>query len=128
MIVCVLSAAAQAQEPKKIPRIGVLVTGSRSSVGHDAFRRALRDLGYIEFQNIAIEYRSAEGRNARQPELARELVNMNVDVLVSRGGNDVTRALMQATKTIPIVMTAGSDAVVRGLLQALRVREAMSQV
>jgi putative tryptophan/tyrosine transport system substrate-binding protein len=69
--------------------------------------------------HIAIEYRSAEGKNARQPELARELVNMNVNVLVSGGGNDVTRALMQATKTIPIVMTAASDAVARGLISSL---------
>jgi putative tryptophan/tyrosine transport system substrate-binding protein len=111
--------AAQAQEPKKVPRVGVLVTGSHSSVWHDAFRQALRELGYIEGRNIAIEYRSAEGRNAVQPELARELVNKNVDVIVSGGGNDVTRALMQATKTIPIVMTAGSDAVARGLISSL---------
>jgi putative tryptophan/tyrosine transport system substrate-binding protein len=79
----------------------------------------LRELGYIEGHNIALEYRSADGKNVRQPELARELVNMNVDVLVSGGGNDVTRALMQATKTIPIVMTAGSDAVARGLISSL---------
>jgi ABC-type uncharacterized transport system substrate-binding protein len=111
--------AAQAQEPKKIPRVGVLVTGSGSYVGRDAFPQTLRELGYIEGHNIAIEYRSADGKNARQPELARELVKMNVDVLVSGGGNDVTRSLMQATKTIPIVMTAGSDAVARGLISSL---------
>ena len=119
MIEFFVSVAAQAQEPKKVPRVGVLVTGSHSTIGHNAFRQALRELGYIEPQNIAIEYRSAEGKNARQPELARELVNMNVNVLVSGGGNDVTRALMQATKTIPIVMTAGSDAVARGLISSL---------
>ncbi len=111
--------AAQAQEPKKIPRVGVLVTGSGSYIGRDAFPQTLRELGYIEGHNIIIEYRSAEGKSARQPELARELVNMNVDVLVSGGGNDVTRSLMQATKTIPIVMTAGSDAVARGLISSL---------
>ena len=111
--------AAEAQEPKKIPRVGVLVTGSGSYVGRDAFPQTLRELGYIEGHNIVIEYRSAEGKSARQPELARELVKMNVDVLVSGGGNDVTRSLMQATKTIPIVMTAGSDAVARGLISSL---------
>ena len=114
-----LSVPADAQHATKIPRVGVLVTGSGSNIWHDAFRQALRELGYIERQNIVIEYRSAEGRSARQPELARELVDMNVDVLVSGGGNDVTRALMQATKTIPIVMTAGSDAVARGLISSL---------
>ena len=114
-----LSAPVDAQQQKKHPRIGVLVTGSRASVWHDAFRQALRELGYMEGQNIAIEYRSAEGKNDRQPELARELVDRKVDVLISGGGNDVTRALMQATKTIPIVMTAGSDAVARGLISSL---------
>ena len=73
----------QAQETKKIPRVGVLVTGSGSYVGRDAFPQTLRELGYIEGHNIAIEYRSADGKNARQPELARELVKTNVDVLVS---------------------------------------------
>jgi putative tryptophan/tyrosine transport system substrate-binding protein len=120
MVVFALSrAAAAAEEPKKVPRVGVLVTGSGSYVGRDAFPQTLRELGYIEGHNIALEYRSADGKNVRQPELARELVNMNVDVLVSGGGNDVTRALMQATKTIPIVMTAGSDAVARGLISSL---------
>ena len=118
-LLTVCGARGEAQEPKKIPRVGVLVTGSGSYVGRDAFPQTLRELGYIEGHNIVIEYRSAEGKNARQPELARELVNMNVDVLVSGGGNDVTRALMQATKTIPIVMTAGSDAVARGLISSL---------
>jgi putative ABC transport system substrate-binding protein len=74
-LLTVCGARAEAQEPKKIPRVGVLVTGSGSYVGRDAFPQTLRELGYIEGHNIVIEYRSAEGKNARQPELARELVN-----------------------------------------------------
>jgi putative ABC transport system substrate-binding protein len=110
---------AHAQQHKTNQRIGVLLSGSRTPIWGDAFREALRELGYIEGQNIAIEYRNADGRNKRQPELARELVAMKVDVLVAGGGNDVTGALMQATKSIPIVMTAGSNAVARGMVSSL---------
>ena len=110
---------AQAQQPKKVPRIGVLLSGSGTPVWGEAFRQALRELGYIEGQNFAIEYRNADGRNDRQSELARELVAMKVDVLIAGGGNDVTGALMQATQSIPIVMTAGSNAVARGLISSL---------
>jgi putative ABC transport system substrate-binding protein len=96
-----------------------LLSGSRTPVWGEAFRQALRELGYIDGQNIAIEYRNADGRNDRQPQLARELVAQKVDVLIAGGGNDVTGALMQATKSIPIVMTAGSNAVARGLVSSL---------
>lgn len=116
---------AQAQ-PKNFPRIGVLLSGSRSPVWSEAFREALRELGYVEGKNITIEYRNAEGRNERQAKIANELVAMKVDVLVSGGGNDVTQALMSQTKTIPIVMTAGSNAVSRGLISSLPGREATS--
>ena len=109
----------EAQQTKKMPRIGILLSGSRTPIWGDAFRQALRELGYIDGQNIAIEYRTAEGRTKRQPELARELVAMKVDVLVAGGGNDVTGALMQATKSIPIVMTAGSNAMARGMVSSL---------
>ena len=111
--------SAEAQQAKKVQRIGVLLSGSRTPIWGDAFRQALRELGYIDGQNIAIEYRTAEGRNKRQPELARELVAMKVDVLVAAGGNDVTDALMRATKSIPIVMTAGSNPVARGMISSL---------
>ena len=93
--------------------VRVLIPGTKH------FAKRCESLDILEGQNVAIEYRSAEGKNDRQPELARELVAMKVDVLVSGGGNDVTRALMQATKTVPIVMTAGSDAVGRGLISTL---------
>ena len=114
-----LSVPVEAQQTKQMPRIGILLSGSRTPMWGDAFRQALRELGYIEGQNIAIEYRNAEGRNKRQPELAGELVAMKVDVLVAGGGNDVTGALMQATKSIPIVMTAGSNAMARGMVSSL---------
>ena len=117
IVIC--GAVAEAQQTKKMPRIGILLSGSRTPIWGDAFRQALRELGYIDGQNIAIEYRTAEGRNKRQPELARELVAMKVDVLVAAGGNDVTDALMRATKSIPIVMTAGSNPVARGMISSL---------
>jgi putative ABC transport system substrate-binding protein len=119
VVLTVCGAVAEAQQTKKMPRIGILLSGSRTPIWGDAFRQALRELGYIDGQNIAIEYRNAEGRNKRQPELARELVAMKVDVLVAGGGNDVTGALMQATKSIPIVMTAGSNAMARGMVSSL---------
>jgi putative ABC transport system substrate-binding protein len=85
----------------------------------DSFRQRLRELGYVEGQNIAIEYRSAEGKLDRLPDLAVELVGPKVDVLVSGGGNSATRALKQATTLIPIVMTFGSDPVAAGFVSSL---------
>lgn len=110
---------AVAQQPANNPRIAVLLSGAQNPFWVDAFRKALRELGYIEGKNIAIEYRNAEGKSDRQMQLARELVAMKVDVLVAGGGNDVTRALMETTKSIPIVMTSGSNAVARGLISSL---------
>lgn len=79
--------ATEAQQPAKVPRIGVLLSGSRSSTATrtDAFRQGLRELGYVEGQNIAIEYRYAEGKVDRLPPLAAELVRLNVDVIVAGG-------------------------------------------
>src|SRR5207249_8591950 len=97
---------AQAQQPNKIARIGyVRVVGVPSIPGPnvEAFRRGLRDLGYVEGENIVIEFRYAEGKPDRIPSLVAELVQLNVDVLVS--GDDTTiRVAKQTTKTIPIVM------------------------
>jgi putative tryptophan/tyrosine transport system substrate-binding protein len=111
----------QAQQPKKVPVMGLLDSGtsSASSTRIEAFRQGLRELGYVEGQNIAIEYRFAYGKNSRLPELAVELVRLQTAVLVAAGGNSTTRALQQASKTIPIVMTGGSDAVDGGLVSSL---------
>ena len=88
-----------AQQPKKVPRIGYL---SACAGPLEAIRLALRELGYIEGQNIAIEYRYAEGKRDRYPELAAELVRLKVDIIVVEGGT--VQAAKNATKTIPIVM------------------------
>jgi putative ABC transport system substrate-binding protein len=84
---------AQAQQPAKVPRIGVLLSGSRSSTATntDAFRQALREPGYVEGQNIAIEYQYADGKVDRLAELAAVLVGVKVDVLIAGGGNIDTR-------------------------------------
>jgi putative ABC transport system substrate-binding protein len=114
--------SATAQQPKKVPRIGFLVSGSRSStreVGQvEAFRQGLRELGYVEGKNIALEYRYAEGVEERLPNLATELVQLNVD-LIFAGGITGTQAAKNATQTIPIVMTSVTDPVGTGLVASL---------
>ena len=113
---------AEAQQPKKIPRIGYLSAGdpASESARSEAIRLALRELGYIEGQNIAIEYRYAEGKQDRYPELAAELVRLKVDIIVVAGGNVMVRAAKNATKTIPIVMSGvGADPVEAGLVESL---------
>ena len=112
----------EAQQPKKVPRIGYLSSGdpASESTRSEAIRLALRELGYIEGQNIATEYRYAEGKRDRFPELAAELVRLKVDIIVVAGGNRLIRAAKNATKTIPIVMTgAGVDPVEAGLVESL---------
>jgi ABC-type uncharacterized transport system substrate-binding protein len=110
---------AEAQQAKKVPRIGILSPLSSSADDLlDAFRQGLRELGYVEGRNIVIEYRSAEGRNDRLPELAAELVRLKVDVLVTTGPAAVG-AGKQATSTIPIVMGAVGDAVDFGFVASL---------
>jgi putative ABC transport system substrate-binding protein len=106
---------ANAQQPKKVPRIGYLSTGSRSSAVVEAFQQEVRDLGYIEGQNITIEYRSTEGMAERLPNLVAELVQLKVDIIVV-GGSPATQAAKNATKTIPIVMTSATDPVGIGLV------------
>ena len=115
-------AVAQAQQPKKVPRIGYLsaFNPARESTRSEAIRLALRELGYIEGQNIAIEYRYAEAKLDRYPELAAELVSLMVDIIVVAGGTATTLAAKNATKTIPIVMVGlGSDPVEAGLIDSL---------
>ncbi len=112
----------QAQQAKKVPRIGYFSSNdpATESTRAEAIRLALRELGYIEGQNIAIEYRYAEGKRDRLRELAAELVRLKVDVLVVLGGDPQVRAAKDATKTIPIVMAGqGSDPVEAGLIDSL---------
>ena len=113
---------AEAQQPKKIPRIGYLSAYDAASESSRAegVRLALRELGYIEGQNIAIEYRYAELKRDRYPELAAELVRLKVDIIVVAGGFIPIQAVKNATKTIPIVMAGGGgDPVKLGLVESL---------
>ena len=109
-----------AQQRGKTYRIGVLENVSRplNSAEFDAFRNGLRELGDIESQTFVVEYRSADGRNERFPDLAAELVRMGVDVIVTRG-TPATIAAKNATTTIPIVMVAVGDPVASGLVANL---------
>ena len=121
-LVLVIGVAADAQQPKKVSRIGYLsnIDPVRESARAEAIRLALRELGYIEGQNIAIEYRYAEGNFDRFPELAAELVRLKVDIILVSGGAIPVRAAKNATKTIPIVMVGGgTDPIEEGLLESL---------
>ena len=110
---------AEAQRPSKVPRIGYL---SRDSAeGHKsllaAFQQGLRELGYVDGQNITFEYRYAEGKRHRRSALAVELVRLKVDIIVTGGGG--VAAAKNATSTIPIVMTFSADPVRRGYVASL---------
>ena len=112
---------AEAQETAKIPRIGYLspFDAARESARAEAIRQRLRELGYIEGKNIAIEYRYAEGKDNRFSELAVELVRLKVDVILV-AGDVAVQAAKKATKTIPIVMIgSGSDPVEAGYVESL---------
>jgi putative ABC transport system substrate-binding protein len=113
------SVSAEAQQPARIPRIGILSPASESffSARDEAFRQRLRELGY-EGKNIVIEYRYAEGKGERVPELAAELVRLKVDVIVT-GGPGATLAAKKASATIPIVFAAADDPVGTGLVSSL---------
>jgi ABC-type uncharacterized transport system substrate-binding protein len=125
LIVVVLLAVgviAEAQQPEKVARIGYLTTQPTAldSGRRQEIRRALHVFGYIEGQNISMEYRSAEGKPDRAPALAAELVNLKVDVILVAGGYAVILAAKNATKTIPIVMVGGgTDPVESGLIDSL---------
>jgi len=112
---------ARAQQPK-VPRIGYLVTGSlQSPEGRgflDAFRQGLHEQGYVEGQNIVIEFRAAEGQMERFPALASELVRLKVDVIVAPN-TPAARAVQQATTTIPVVVPVMGDPVRDGLVASL---------
>ena len=115
-----LCASTEAQQAGKVPRIGILHGASASSVAArtEAFREGLRERGYVEGENILIEYRYAEGKSDRLPALAAELVRLNVDIIVTTGPI-VTRAAKEATSTIPIVMTNEGDPVGTGFVASL---------
>jgi putative ABC transport system substrate-binding protein len=117
-----VGAVAESQQSKKVPRIGYLsaVDPARDSARAEGIRLALRERGYIEGQNIASEYRYAQGKSDRFPELAAELVRLKVDIIVVAGGTGLILATKNATKTIPIVMTgSGGDPVELGLVESL---------
>jgi putative tryptophan/tyrosine transport system substrate-binding protein len=116
-----LYSSVDAQQPKKVPRIGYLSNGdpATESTRSEAIRLALRERGHIEGQNIATEYRYAEGKIDRYPELLAELVRLKVDIILVSGDIPV-RAAKNATKTIPIVMLGtGSDPVEAGHVESL---------
>ncbi len=117
-----LAAWVEAQQPKKVPRLGYLSSGNPTSESAraEAIRLALRERGYIEGQNIAMEYRYSEATRGRTPELLAELVRLNVDILVVSGGGFTVQAAMNATKTIPIVLVGtGLDPVDAGFVKSL---------
>jgi len=111
---------AEAQQAGKVYRIGMLESTSLAlnAANLAAFQQELRELGYVERQNYAIEYRSADGRPERFPDLAAELVRLKVDLIVTRGTTGALAA-KNATRTIPIVMATSGDPVAAGLVASL---------
>src|SRR5215468_4346205 len=120
LIAFALCTAADAQQPKKVPTVGFLVLAPRSSNTPrvEAFQQGLRDLGYVEGKTIVVEYRSADEKLDRLPELAAQLVHLKVDVIVT-GGDIVTRVVKDTTSTIPIVMPYDNDPVGSGFVANL---------
>ena len=110
--------AAEAQQPAKVPRIGLLTPGSPGDPFIEAFRQGLRALGYVEGQNIALEYRWAESKYDRLPGLASDLVRLNVDLIFARS-TPGARAAKNATTAIPIVFAAVTDPVNLGIVDSL---------
>jgi len=109
--------AAAAQQPQKVPQVGILSAFS-ASAREEAFRHGLRDLGYVEGQNVALRSRYAQGRFDKLPDLAAELVRLNVDVILA-SPTEAIRAAQRATKTIPIVMPVSGDPVGSGIVTSL---------
>jgi len=114
-----LNFPAEAQQPAKVWKIGVLVSSTQAlnASRDEALRQGLRDLGYQEGKNIVMEYRYAEGKTDRLAQLARELVEQKVDVIVV-GGTNVAVTAKQATSTIPIVVAGAGDLVEAGLIKS----------
>jgi putative ABC transport system substrate-binding protein len=119
LAVCTASLAAQAPQAPKVVRVGVFAGGGPAfQAGFEPFRKRLRQLGYTEGQSLALEVRNAEGRAERYPDLAAELVRLEVDLIVVQG-NAALAALQQATRTIPIVMVNIGDPVGAGFVASL---------
>ena len=127
LFLCILRAisiavcsTASAQQQRKTPHVGYLTISSLSSnaARNEAFRRGMRELGYVEGKNIVIEWRSGDGKVERQSELAAEVVRLKVNVIVTSGPT-MTRAAKQATATIPIVMAFDPDPVDNGFIAGL---------
>ncbi len=112
--------AARAEQPV-MPVIGLLFSGTREAFVNDSaeFDKGLKEIGYIDGQNVRIEYRYAAGQYDKLPALARELVNLKVDVLATAGGEPAALAAKAATSTIPIVFGIGGDPVKVGLVASL---------
>jgi len=116
-----LGSSADAQQPAKIPRIGVLSTAGDSRIPGfqiEAFRKGLLDIGYIDGKNVLVDYRYAEGNQDRLPPIVAELVQLKVDVLVVTALTAL-RVAKQATQTIPTVMVILSDPVATGIVDSL---------
>jgi putative ABC transport system substrate-binding protein len=108
-----------AQKSTKIPRLGVLLYSTlRGDPNTESFHRGMRELGYVDGQNIVIEYRFADGRPERLPELAADLVRLGPDMIFALGG-DVAPDASKATKTIPIAFAVSTDPVLSGLVTSL---------
>ena len=114
LIVVALCTPAEAQQPKKIPRVGYLGFGNVNPARFDAFRQGMQDLGYVDGKTVIIERRGGN----RLAELAAELVRLKVDIIVT-GGSAATQAAKDATSTIPIVMAQDNDPVGSGFVASL---------
>ena len=118
VVLFALCLPANSQQPKKLPQIGFLTLRSAPSDQDEAFKQALRDLGWIEGQNFTIEWRGAAGKTEKLAELAADLVRRKVDVIVASATPSV-QAAKNATNTIPIVMSSAADPVGVGLVASL---------
>ena len=116
--VLLITGSAEAQQQKKIPRIGVVLASGRDGPAIPPFQQGLRELGYVEGKNIIVEYRYADGIEDHLPGFVAELVQLRVDVLIVPALRAI-RAAQQATKTIPIVMVTTADPVAAGLIESL---------
>src|SRR5437764_2804812 len=121
LVLGVLPCISVAQQPGKVWRVGMLETMpmAPNAANLNAFLKAMRELGYVEGQNLLLDYRSADGRAERFPNLATEMVRGKVDLIVTRG-TPATQAARAATAQIPVVTAASTDLVLTGLARSLR--------